>query len=86
LAVVAAHGRRSTIIGVALAFLEGPDGLIVLLIVLVLFGGSKVPQLARSLGEAKHEFEAGMRGSPRTPDASASESNVPTEEVGGTQD
>jgi sec-independent protein translocase protein TatA len=41
--------------------LEGPDLLIVLAIVLLLFGAAKVPQLARSLGEAKHEFEAGVR-------------------------
>lgn len=31
--------------------------LIVLLIVLVLFGGSKLPQLARSLGSAQREFK-----------------------------
>lgn len=36
--------------------------LIVLLVVLLLFGGAKVPQLARSLGQAKREFEAGTRG------------------------
>ena len=36
-----------------------PELLIVLLIVLVLFGGAKLPKLARSLGEAKKEFEKG---------------------------
>jgi sec-independent protein translocase protein TatA len=41
------------------AMLEGPDLLVVLLIILVLFGGAKVPQLARSLGQAKREFEQG---------------------------
>ena len=41
-----------------MAMLEGPDLLVVLAIILVLFGAAKVPQLARSLGEAKHEFEA----------------------------
>ena len=36
----------------------GPMELIViLLIVLLLFGGAKLPKLARSLGEAKKEFE-----------------------------
>lgn len=36
----------------------GPTELIILLvIVLVLFGGSKLPKLAKSLGEAKREFE-----------------------------
>ena len=37
--------------------LGAPELLIVLAVVLVLFGGSKLPQLARSLGEAKREFE-----------------------------
>ena len=32
-----------------------------LLIVLLLFGGAKLPQLARSLGQAKKEFSDGMR-------------------------
>lgn len=42
-----------------LAFLEGPDLIIVLVVVLVLFGGSKLPGLARSLGEASKEFRKG---------------------------
>ena len=33
--------------------------LIILAVVLVLFGGAKLPQLARSLGAAKREFEDG---------------------------
>ena len=40
----------------------GPTELIVILvIVLLLFGGAKLPKLARSLGQAKNEFEAGTR-------------------------
>lgn len=42
------------------AAIEGPDLIIVLAIVLLLFGGAKLPQLARSLGQAKHEFEKGV--------------------------
>ena len=38
-----------------------PDILIVLGIIAVLFGGSKLPQLARSLGSAKGEFEKGLK-------------------------
>jgi sec-independent protein translocase protein TatA len=38
----------------------GPDLLIVLAVVLVLFGGSQLPKLARSLGSAKKEFERGL--------------------------
>ena len=40
------------------AFLEGPELLIVLAIVLVIFGGSQVPKLARSLGQAQREFKS----------------------------
>ncbi len=34
-----------------------PELLIVLVIVLLLFGATRLPKLARSLGEAKNEFE-----------------------------
>jgi sec-independent protein translocase protein TatA len=43
--------------------LGAPELLIVLLVVLVLFGGAKLPKLARSLGEAKKEFADGMNDS-----------------------
>jgi len=36
--------------------------LIVLVIALVIFGGKKIPELARSLGQAKKEFEKGSNG------------------------
>jgi len=40
----------------------GPDGIIVIVVVglVLLFGGSKLPGLARSLGSASHEFKKGM--------------------------
>jgi sec-independent protein translocase protein TatA len=42
----------------------GPTELIiVLIIVLVLFGGAKLPSLARSLGQAQREFKAGVNES-----------------------
>jgi TatA/E family protein of Tat protein translocase len=41
--------------------LGAPELLIILVVVLVLFGGAKLPQLARSLGQAKNEFEAGTK-------------------------
>jgi sec-independent protein translocase protein TatA len=34
--------------------------LIVLLVVLVLFGGAKLPKLARSMGQAQSEFKRGL--------------------------
>jgi sec-independent protein translocase protein TatA len=41
--------------------LGAPELLIVLVVVLVLFGGAKLPKLARSLGEAKAELDKGIR-------------------------
>ena len=38
----------------------GPDSLIVLGIVAVLFGGSQIPKLARSLGSAQRELKRGV--------------------------
>jgi len=37
--------------------LGAPELIIILVIVLLIFGGAKLPKLARSLGEAKNEFE-----------------------------
>ena len=49
--------------------LGGGELLIILLVVLVIFGGSKVPQLARSLGRAQNEFKQGLKeGSTEEPD------------------
>jgi sec-independent protein translocase protein TatA len=39
----------------------GTELIIVLIIVALLFGGSKLPKLARSLGSAKGEFEKGLK-------------------------
>jgi len=41
-----------------------PELIIVLLVVLLLFGGAKLPQLARSLGQAKKEFQEGAAEQP----------------------
>jgi sec-independent protein translocase protein TatA len=45
-----------------LAELLGPDGLIVIavLVLVMLFGGSQLPKLARGLGSASHEFRKGL--------------------------
>jgi sec-independent protein translocase protein TatA len=51
-----------------LGALDGPDLLILLAIVLLLFGGAKLPQLARSLGEAKREFHKATAAEPVSPD------------------
>jgi TatA/E family protein of Tat protein translocase len=44
-----------------LADIFGMDGVIVLIVIVVLlFGGAAIPKLARNLGSAKNEFEKGM--------------------------
>ena len=53
-----------------MAGLGAPELMIVLAVVLVLFGGAKLPQLARSLGQAKKEFEHSTRDDDRADQAS----------------
>jgi len=40
--------------------LGGPELIIILVIVLLLFGGTQLPKLARSLGRAQKEFQDGV--------------------------
>lgn len=56
-----------------LAALDGVDGVIVVVILLVLvFGGAAIPKFARNLGSAKTEFEKGLKsGKTANPDAGA---------------
>jgi sec-independent protein translocase protein TatA len=46
---------------VAAVNLGAPELLIVLLVVLVLFGSTKLPKLARSMGQAQSEFKRGIK-------------------------
>lgn len=52
---------------------------IVLLIVLVLFGGRKLPELMRGLGQGIKEFKEGMRDQPTStnPPPSSTPTNPP---------
>jgi sec-independent protein translocase protein TatA len=47
-----------------------PELLIVLIVVLVVFGGSKIPKLARNLGQAQSEFKKGLGQVGESSDAS----------------
>ncbi|MEA2703370.1 MAG: sec-independent protein translocase protein TatA [Actinomycetota bacterium] len=51
-----------------MAGIGAPELLIVLIIVLVIFGGAKLPKLARSLGEAQREFRKGHDDDPKPED------------------
>lgn len=44
-----------------IAFLQGQELLIVALVILVLFGGSRIPALMRSLGRGAGEFQKGIQ-------------------------
>lgn len=39
-----------------------PELVVILIIVLVLFGGKKIPELTRSMGQAVRQFKLGMDG------------------------
>jgi sec-independent protein translocase protein TatA len=40
---------------------SGNEWLIVVIIALVLFGGSQIPKLARNVGQAQKEFKKGLQ-------------------------
>jgi sec-independent protein translocase protein TatA len=66
-----------------LAEIFGLDGVIVVVVaVVVLFGGSQIPKLARSLGSAQKEFknglQEGMKSTPAQENASTASSSSPT--------
>jgi sec-independent protein translocase protein TatA len=48
--------------------LGAPEMLIILAVGLLLFGSTRLPKLARSMGRAQHEFKAGLEGQRDDPD------------------
>jgi sec-independent protein translocase protein TatA len=56
----------------------GSEWIIIGIVVLVLFGGSQLPKLARSLGEARKEFEKGTSGDADTPAGETTADKGPT--------
>ncbi len=47
--------------------------IIILLIVLLIFGGTKLPKLARSMGQAQKEFKKGLAEGHQDDDESSSD-------------
>jgi sec-independent protein translocase protein TatA len=42
-------------------FLGAPELIIILVVVLLVFGSSRLPKLARSMGQASKEFKKGLQ-------------------------
>lgn len=60
----------------------GPDLLIVVIIVAVLvFGGSAIPKLAKNLGSAKSEFEKGLKDAKAAGEAKAADTDAKATET-----
>ena len=60
-----------------LAEIFGPDLIIVVVVVaIVLFGGSRIPKLARSLGSAQSEFKKGLSEGGKSKDSAGSTSEA----------
>lgn len=65
-----------------LGFLGAQEGLIVLLVVLVLFGGKKIPELMRGVGQGIGELKKGMEdGQRQVMDAVRTEDTTPSTPV-----
>ena len=71
-----------TVLANLLNIFEGPQGIFILLIILLLFGAKKLPELARGMGKAikefqkaKDEFSDELHKSPKT-DTAESKTNV----------
>lgn len=58
--------------------LGAPELLIILAVVLLLFGTTRLPKLARSMGQASREFKRGIAEDSADPD----EGDVRTDEAG----
>ncbi|MCU1458330.1 MAG: twin arginine-targeting protein translocase, TatA/E family [Actinomycetia bacterium] len=68
-----------------LAEIIGPDILILIAVIALLFGGSQIPKLARSVGRAQHEFKKGLeegnRDEPAPPEVPPTAPTAPTDAV-----
>jgi len=52
--------------------------LIIAVVILVLFGGRKIPEVMRGLGQGVREFKEGMRGDNAAQPTQSAQTNVPT--------
>jgi sec-independent protein translocase protein TatA len=59
----------------------GPELIIILVVVLVLFGGSQLPKLAKNLGKAQKEFKDGMAEANKPDESSETPSNATVDDT-----
>ena len=60
-----------------------PELLIILVLVLLVFGGAKLPKLARSLGQAQREFKDGLSEAAKEGEASGGSQATGGDNSGG---
>jgi sec-independent protein translocase protein TatA len=66
------------------AYSPGPEWIVVAVVLILLFGAKKLPELARSVGKSTSEFKKGMtEGAAETSDAPAASAS---EEAGTSDD
>ena len=59
----------------------GPELIIILVVVLVLFGGSQLPKLAKNLGKAQKEFKDGMAEADKPADTNSESSTTSSDDA-----
>jgi sec-independent protein translocase protein TatA len=57
-------------------FASPTEIIIVLVVILVLFGGAQLPKLAKNLGKAQKEFKEGLAEGMKTSDAKAADAKA----------
>lgn len=63
------------------AYSPGPEWIVVLVVLVLLFGAKKLPELARSVGRSTSEFKKGMsEGSSEASEAEEAGGSEPTSE------
>jgi sec-independent protein translocase protein TatA len=59
-----------------LAYSPGPEWIVVLVVLVLLFGAKKLPELARSVGKSTSEFKKGMSEGASEEDAAGTADDV----------
>lgn len=59
----------------------GPEWIIILVVVLVLFGGAQLPKLAKNLGKAQKEFKDGLADGQKTDEVSSKTPTSPSDDA-----